>query len=89
MSQPDNGSQQPQHPMGNIWGWKFSLFSFFLIAGLAYVAFVIGEGPGLIKPLVTDTASVEQLRSDTAITPQTPDTIYSLPKDDKTPVNKE
>lgn len=90
MSQPKNDNQQQQHPMGNIWGWKFSVFSFFLIAGLAYVAFVIGEGPGLVKPVLTDTAAVEQEVPDTAITrQQIPDTLKNLLEGAKTPANKE
>jgi len=57
-SQNDNSRQNPQNLSGNIWGWKFSAFSFILIAVLAYVAFVIGEGPGTGQPLPADSATI-------------------------------
>lgn len=43
----DQNIEESPHPKsGNIWGWKFSLFSLVLIAFFFVIAFVIGEGPG-------------------------------------------
>lgn len=58
-TQNENSRQNPNTLQGNIWGWKFSAFSFILIAVLAYVAFVIGEGPGAVQQVVpADSARV-------------------------------
>ena len=62
--QNENSRQNPYNPQGNIWGWKFSAFSFILIAVVAYVAFVIGEGPGAVKqPLPADSATITNAKA--------------------------
>jgi len=40
-----NNKDDSNTGQGNIWGWKFSIFGFFLLAALFVVAFIIGEGP--------------------------------------------
>lgn len=77
-SSSSNNNQLRPSPMGNIWGWKFSAFSFILIAVLAYVAFVIGEGPGAVKRVEPDTAKVIN-NTDTALLQKPDDTLQKKP----------